>query len=142
MSELTPDFQKQLATRIAAATNEADKEALQKWIAGLLTIRAQNTPPVQKAKEALALTARSKVVLPTVKMMGRELKRVGWNERGLKGRLGVSGAAAGILLFGSQGAGIAALGTAFAVPLWVVFGAGAAFLGVLYEEITSKKSGD
>jgi len=25
------------------------------------------------------------------------------------------------------------------VPLWVVFGAGATFLGVLYEEITGKK---
>jgi len=31
------------------------------------------------------------------------------------------------------------LGTAVGVPLWVVFGAGAAFLGVLYEEITDKK---
>lgn len=75
-------------------------------------------------------------------MVGRELKRLGWDERGLKGRLGVGGAATGLLLFGSQGAGIAALGTAFAVPLWVVFGAGATFIGVLYDEITSKKSGD
>jgi hypothetical protein len=40
---------------------------------------------------------------------------------------------------GGQGAGVAALGTAVGVPLWVVFGAGATFLGVLYEEITRKK---
>lgn len=141
MSDLTSDSQKQLATRIAASASAADKEALRQWIEGLLAIKAKTTPPLHKAKEALALTARSKVVLPSVKMVGRELKRVGWNDRGLNGRLGVSGAAAGLLLFGSQGAGIAALGTAFSVPLWVVFGAGAAFLGVLYEEITSKKSG-
>ncbi|GHU14744.1 hypothetical protein FACS189441_5120 [Betaproteobacteria bacterium] len=62
-----------------------------------------------------------------------------WDERGLTARLGLSGAAVGVALFGGQGAGIAALGTAIGVPLWVVFGAGAAFVGVLYEEITGKK---
>ena len=34
---------------------------------------------------------------------------------------------------------LAALGTAIAVPLWVEFGAGATFFGVLYEEITGQK---
>jgi len=52
--------------------------------------------------------------------------------------MGLGGAAVGLALFGTQGAGIAALGTAIGVPLWVVFGAGAAFLGVLYDEITRK----
>ena len=54
-------------------------------------------------------------------------------------KLGLGGAAVGLAVFGGQGAGIAALGTAIGVPLWVVFGAGAAFLGVLYEEIADKK---
>ena len=52
--------------------------------------------------------------------------------------MGFGGAALGLVLFGTQGAGIAALGAAIGVPLWIVFGAGAAFLGVLYEEITRK----
>ena len=38
-----------------------------------------------------------------------------------------------------QGAGIAALGTAIGVPLWVVFGAGAAFLGEIYERFTGRR---
>jgi hypothetical protein len=48
-------------------------------------------------------------------------------------------AATGAALFGGKAAGLAALGTAIAVPLWVVFGAGGAFMGVLYEELTGKK---
>jgi hypothetical protein len=94
---------------------------------------------VQKAKQALSLTASSSVVVPAVKMIARETKRLAWDDRGLKGRLGIGGAAVGLALFGGQGAGIAALGTAIGVPPWVVFGAGAAFLGVLYEEITGRK---
>jgi hypothetical protein len=38
-------------------------------------------------------------------------------------------------LFGPANAGIAALGSAVAVPLWVVFGAGAMFARHLYEEL-------
>jgi hypothetical protein len=79
------------------------------------------------------------VVLPAVKIIARETKRLGWDDRSLPGRLGIGGAAVGLALFGGQGAGVAALGTAVGVPLWVVFGAGATFLGVLYEEITRKK---
>ena len=57
-----------------------------------------------------------------------------------RGRRGQPGDPCTIALFGGQGAGIAALGAAIGVPLWVVFGAGAAFAGVLYEEITGKRS--
>ncbi len=75
--------------------------------------------------------------------MTGKTKRLTWDERGLKSRLGLSGAAAGLVIFGGQGAGIAALGTAIAVPLWVVLGAGATFAGFLYEELTrSKDSGN
>jgi hypothetical protein len=67
------------------------------------------------------------------------MKRLAWDDRSVKARFGLSGAAIAALAFGGQGAGIVALGTGIGVPLWVVFGAGAAFLGVLYEEITDKK---
>ncbi|MGB8378776.1 MAG: hypothetical protein WCE70_09990 [Rhodanobacteraceae bacterium] len=131
--------QKQLAVRIASNANESEKEALRLWIEKLLELKASNIPAPQKAKQAILLTANSKVVVPTVKIIARQTKRVTWDERSLKGRLGIGGAALGLALFGGQGAGIAALGTAIGVPLWVVFGAGAAFLGVLYEEITGKQ---
>jgi len=139
MADQSQETRKQLAVKIATSANAAEKEALRIWIERLLTLKATNLPVVQKAKQAISLTAQSKVVLPTVKMIARETKRLAWDERGPKARLGLGGAAAGIALFGGQGAGIAALGTAIGVPLWVVFGAGAAFAGVLYEEITGKK---
>ena len=139
MADQVPERQRQLALKVASSATTEEKEALRLWIERLLAVKAMELTAAQKAKRALALTAESQVVLPTIKIMGRELKRHAWDERGLKGRLGLGGAAAGIALFGSQGAGIAALGTAIGVPLWVIFGAGAAFLGVLYEDITGKK---
>jgi hypothetical protein len=50
----------------------------------------------------------------------------------------MSGAVAGVALFGGKAAGIAALGTAIAVPLWIVLGAGGAFAGVLIEIIEGR----
>ena len=139
MADQSSETQKQLATKIIAATNSTEKEALRVWIERLLALRASDVSIAQKTKQAISLTIESKVILPTVKIIGREIKRLAWDERGLKSRLSLGGAAVGVALFGGQGAGIAALGTAIGVPLWVVFGAGAAFAGVLYEEITGKK---
>lgn len=139
MSDPSPEKQKQLAVRIASTASGTEKEALRIWIERLLEVKASSLPAIQKAKQAITLTASSSVVVPTVKIIAREAKRLTWDDRGLKGRLGIGGAAIGLALFGNQGAGIAVLGTAIGVPLWVVFGAGAAFLGVLYEEITGKK---
>jgi hypothetical protein len=138
MTEPSPDTQKKLAIRIAASASDAEKEVLRQWIERLLELKTLPLQPLDKAKQAISLTAKSDVVVSTVKLVARETKRLGWDERGVKGRLGIVGAGAGLALFGSQGAGIAALGTAIGVPLWVVFGAGGAFLGVLYEEITKK----
>ncbi len=142
MDEPSLDKQKQLAILIASTTNDLEKAALRVWIEQLLALKSSNCSASQKAKKAIALTVNSSVILPAIKIVARETKRLTWDDRGLKGRLGVGGIAVGLTFFGGQGAGIAALGTAIGVPLWVVFGAGAAFLGMLYEEITEIKSGE
>ncbi len=69
----------------------------------------------------------------------QSLKAAAWEDRGLVARAGIASAVVAAVLFGSQGAGIAALGTAIGVPLWVVFGAGGAFVAALYKELTGKK---
>ena len=122
--------------RRATAT---EREALRGWIEQLLVLRASDLSRRAKAKRALALTAESKVVWPTVKAVSREVKRHAWDDRSRAARMGLGGAAVAGAVFGGQSAGLAALGTAIAVPLWVVFGAGATFFGVLYEEITGQK---
>jgi hypothetical protein len=169
----TTDNHRQLAVRIAESSTTAEKEALRRWIEQLLTVRDADISVVEKAKQAVAITTESTVIVPVVKMISRELtppqltlltqellvikdsdrslsdklsegtattikylKQFAWDDRGLVGRMALGGAIVGAVLFGGQAAGIAALGTAIGVPLWVVFGAGAAFLGVLYEEIT------
>lgn len=67
------------------------------------------------------------------------LKDLAWGNRSLPARLGIAAAVVTAITLGGQGAGIAALGTAIGVPLWVLFGAGAMFLGELYERFTGKK---
>lgn len=115
MAEQSPETQKQLAVKIAASANSEEKHAIRIWIEHLLALKATNLPTAQKAKQAISLTVNDKVVLPIVKIIAREIKRLAWDERGLQGRLGLGGAAVGVALFGGQGAGIAALGTAIGV---------------------------
>jgi hypothetical protein len=81
---------------------------------------------VAKIKRGVALTVKA-------------FKELGWDNRSLSGRFGIATAVTTAVIFGSQGAGIAALGTAIGVPLWVVFGAGAVFLGQIYERFTGKR---
>lgn len=92
----------------------------------LLDTYNSNSSGITKLKQGAALT-------------GKALKELGWDNRGLPGRLGISTAIATAVIFGGQGAGIAALGSAIGVPLWVVFGAGAAFLGEICERFTGKR---
>jgi hypothetical protein len=132
--------QRDLAIRIARGASDAQRIALAAWAHELLEIRASNLSTFKKGKRALEATLQTKVVWPAAKIAAQEIKRLTWDERGYKGRWGLLGALTGLLIFGGQGAGIAALGTAIGVPLWVVLGAGAAFAAGLYEEITSKKS--
>lgn len=141
MTEPNADKQRKLAAQIASKSEPAARAALRLWIEQLLEIKASNSTPLEKAKRALAVSGDRKVVVPVVKTISSEFKRLAWDERSFKGRLGLGGVAVGLTLFGGQSAGIAALGTAIGVPLWVVFGAGAAFLGVLYEELSSSKGG-
>ena len=92
----------------------------------LQAVYVSNLGVASKTKHAAALVARS-------------FKALAWDNRGLAARLALGGAIVGVVFFGGQGAGIAALGTAIGVPLWVVFGAGSAFLGVLYDEIMRRE---
>jgi hypothetical protein len=78
-----------------------------------------------------------------IKTIAKGLKSTAWDNRALTARLALSGAIAGAVFFGGlggQGAGIAEPCSAIGVLLWVVFGAGAGFIGILYEDITGKKN--
>lgn len=132
--------QRQVAVFVAEAATPSDLEAIKTWAGKLLEIRASSMSKLAKAKAAVSLTASSKVVWPVAKMVAKEAKRIGWDDRSKTARLGLGGAAVGAAVFGGKSAGIAALGTAVGVPLWVVLGAGASFANVLIEEVTRRKT--
>lgn len=130
---------KKLVDSLAATANVATitplialigKELTPRELSGLsqslATIYKSNLTPAAKVKQGVVVT-------------GKALKELGWDNRGWAGRLGIGTAIATAVLLGGQSAGIAALGTAIGVPLWVVFGAGAAFLGEIIERFTGKR---
>jgi hypothetical protein len=133
---------RQLAITIAATATELERTALEKWANDLLRIRDCDIDTLEKAKQAIELTLDAEVVWPAVTILGSEIKRVGWDERSLPARLGLSGVALAATVFSGKAAGIAALGTAVGVPLWVVFGAGGTFIGVLIDEISKAAQSD
>lgn len=128
-----------LAVSIVESASSQEREALKNWALGLLEINRMPEPQLARAVKAIKFTASSKVVLPTLKIIAREIKKHGWDNRSKNARLGIGASAVTLATVGTQGAGIAALGTAIGVPLWFVFGAGAAFVGMLYDELKKKE---
>lgn len=137
-TEAVPGFQ--LATAYLDQASVQEQLVLMRWAQQLVFIRMSNDPPLEKAKQAIQVTIDSGAILPFLKFFGSEIKRIGWDERGLPERLALSAAAGAALVFSGQGAGIAALGGAIGVPLWVVFGAGGAFAGVVIDEVKRRVS--
>lgn len=135
------DRQRQLAINVVRDATIADREALRIWAGALLDLRNKDMPVTAKAKEAVLITSRAKVVWPLLKTVSKQVKRHGWDNRSTSQRLGIGAAGSALALFGPAQAGIAALGGAVAVPLWVVFGAGAMFARHLYEELSQQQSG-
>lgn len=135
------DQQRQLAISVVRDATAADREALRVWAGALLDLRSENLSVTAKAKEAVRITSRAKVVWPLLKSVSKQVRKHGWENRSTSQRLGIGAAGTALALFGPANAGIAALGGAVAVPLWVVFGAGAMFARHLYEEIARQQRG-
>lgn len=112
--------------------------ALKAWAERLIAIRNSPLLPWQKAKEAMTATRASHVIWPTLKVVARKVKLMGWDSRSGPARAFMGAAAVSAAVFGGKAAGIAALGTAVGVPLWVVFGAGAGFATAVAKEVTRK----
>jgi hypothetical protein len=128
-----------LAARIVSNASLEIRALLLTWGTALLAIRESDACNEEKIKCAFIATRDAQPLWPIIKDLVGEAKRCGWEMRGWAGRLGLSTASASMLLFGSQCAGIAALGGAISVPLWVVFGAGSGFMATLIDEIKSRE---
>jgi hypothetical protein len=69
------------------------------------------------------------------------LKKYTWDERSWSGRLALAGLGAGIATAGSQSAGVAAMGGAIGIPLFLLTSAGGALLGLIIDEIKKHSAG-
>lgn len=130
------DTQKQLAISIAGSVTRTEADALRDWARLLIFLKEEKMSAMAKARKAISLTASSKVILPAIKIISAQAKKHGWDNRTSTQRLGIAAAAGAVALFPGANAGIAALGGAVGVPLWMVFGGGSMFLKVLYDELT------
>jgi hypothetical protein len=130
-----------LVHRLNRHLNDAQRRDLIDWSRELLEIRESGATPMEKARRALDATYDRKVVLAVLSSTGGALKQLAWDDRSWAARLGLGGAAFAVAAFGGQGAGIAAVGTAIAVPLWIVLGAGGSFAGMLIDELQGALGG-
>ncbi|MBX4918375.1 hypothetical protein HJA76_01345 [Rhizobium bangladeshense] len=132
------DSQKQLAIVIAQSVTQTEADALRDWARQLIDLKDEEIAATAKARKAIALTVSSKVILPAMRIISAQAKKHGWDNRTSTQRLGIAAAAGAFAVFPGANAGIAALGGAVAVPLWMVLGGGSMFLKVLYDELTER----
>lgn len=120
---------------ITKASSIEENKALLVWAKNLKKIRESNLSKLEKAQKSISLTLNSKVIWPIVKKINSQLTKALWTDRSWKTRFGIGALAITLLTIGGQGAGIAALGTAVGVPLYLVIGAGGVLLGTLIDEL-------
>lgn len=126
-------------TRYAVAIVEtvpiAQRPALKAWAEQLLAIEASPMSRVQKARAAMHATRAARLVWPVIKTIAKKVRHMGWDARSGPARAFLGVAAVSAAVFGGKAAGVAALGTAIGIPLWVVFGAGAGFATAVVREV-------
>jgi len=131
--------QQKFALSVIQSSSLSELMVIQNWAEQLLAIKADTSLSLLgKIRKSIGVTANYKVLLPFLKNCARQLKKSGWDDRPKSWRMGLAGAAVGLTFFSGQSAGIAALGGAIGVPLWVVLGAGASFMNLLIQEIKKR----
>ncbi len=129
---------KSLAVQVANSISDNDRFHVLYWMQDLLVIRKSDLSNLDKTKQAFLVTQKRKIIFPIITILYKQTKKFLWDDRTIKGRLGTIGMGAGVAFFSGQSAGLAALGGAIGVPLWIVLGAGGTFAGYLIEEIQKK----
>ena len=132
-----------LAREVVADLDDEQRSVLYAWARELLAIRSAKASRVRKAAAAIRASTRKETMVVILRRMHGPLRKAGskgkqllWDDRNWASRLALSGVTVSLAVGGTEaGAGIAALGGAIGVPLWLVLGSGGAFLGTLIEEL-------
>lgn len=130
---------RQSAIAIVKAYPEAERKVLLNWAQQVLVIRSSGLPVAQKLTRIARVTHELGLTKPLLTHLGAEIRRVAWTQRSKPMRGVIGGAGIGLLAsVATPMAGVAAFGTAVAIPV-VVLGAGAgAVLMAIVDELSSK----
>jgi hypothetical protein len=134
------DKQSAAARKMLLHLNASEIDQIECWLKGLLFIRDSEDNYKSKLNKTIEFTKINSPLKPIVKLFAKTCKEHLWDKRGLATRYGGMAMAGSLLFFGPQGAGLAAFGTAIGIPLFIVFGAGGVFAGVVLEEIARSKA--
>jgi hypothetical protein len=119
--------------------SDDDKQVVLSWAErSLVVVNNKELTSIQKIQELRKIESK-KPVLRLLLALATFLKDKTWTNQSWARRLGISGFAIGTLAFGSQAAGLAAFGTAHAIPLLVATGLITTFLGVVIDEIKNER---
>jgi len=133
----------ELAREIVADLDLDQKMALMSWAQELVAIRSADVSLPRRAAAAVKASMRRETVAVLLKRIQGSATKAGvrakvllWDNRNWATRVALGGVGAGLAVGGAEaGAGIAALGSAIGVPLWLVTASGGAFLGALIDEL-------
>jgi len=130
----------QVTRPILTRLDPEDQGRLAEWLRSLTVIRDSPMTAGAKGKAIVREMAElPQQLLPVLKAMGTAMaetvKAHAWDNRTWGFRIGGGIAAITAATVGGKKAGLAMLGTAVAIPAWVVFGAGGAFAGLVIDEL-------
>jgi len=106
----------------------------------MVEIRGSNLFVTQKLFRIAKLTNELGLIKPLLLHLLAEVQRVGWRERSSAMRGVIGGAGAGVVAsVAGPMAGVAAFGTAVAVPVLLLGMGGGAILGAIIQELSVKR---
>ena len=111
--------------------DESQKIAVTRLFRRLLDVRAMDASAHEKLRKALPDQEDTKAALDALQSSASHIKDLAWDDRTWPARVGIGAATVVAASVAGQSAAIALLGTAIAIPLWVVFGAGEDFANAL-----------
>lgn len=131
-----------VAERVIGELSSDERQKLRVWLEELLEIRKSEASVIGKLGLLRSSLRHSRSLFPVIRVLYSKLKEQVWDRRSDNGRWFIGASAVGIGLFGLQGAGLAALGGAIGLPLFIVFGGGVTLAKLLIDEIRRRDGDD
>jgi hypothetical protein len=116
----------------------AEQHLLLSWSRGLGAIRCSGLPAHRQTAAMLKLTRDLKATWPLLKVLSRVVKRLLWDARSWKFRLGVGAVIATFAAIGNSGAEIVSFGGGIGLPIWVAIGLGGLSIGLVADLVAKK----